>query len=109
MFSNASLKAFSHWYAEKGSQVYVIFRQSISMRFSSGEYVLKYLIINPFFFHRGRHSSNSSLVCTEALSMTTTVFFKRLAKFLKTRNNHSRMHRLFKDKRMQIILSVHEP
>jgi transposase len=51
LFSNASLKAFRHRYAEKGSQVYLIFRQSISMRFSSGEYVLKYLTINPFFFH----------------------------------------------------------
>jgi len=41
--------------------------------------------------------------------MTTTVFFKRFAKFLKTCNNYARMNRLFKDKWMQIILSVHKP
>src|SRR6266436_8103667 len=50
-------------------------RQSISIRLSSGAYGIKYLIINPFFFHRAIYSSNSSLRCMEELSITTTVFF----------------------------------
>src|ERR1700704_1555741 len=50
-------------------------RHSISIRFSSGAYGIKYLIINPFFFHRGRDSSNSSLLCMEELSIITTVLF----------------------------------
>src|SRR6201998_1459370 len=50
-------------------------RQSISIRLSSGAYGIKYLIVNPFFFHRVIYSSNSSLLCMEELSITTTVFF----------------------------------
>src|SRR6266536_3324724 len=50
-------------------------RHSISIRLSSGAYGIKYLIINPFFFHRAIYSSNSSLLCMEELSITTTVFF----------------------------------
>src|SRR5712671_3745797 len=49
-------------------------RHSISIRLSSGAYGIKYLIINPFFFHRAIYSSNSSLLCMEELSITTTVF-----------------------------------
>src|SRR5437870_881855 len=50
-------------------------RQRISIRLSSGAYGIKYFIINPFFFHRAIYSSNASLLCMEALSITTTVFF----------------------------------
>src|SRR5437870_3063539 len=37
-------------------------RQRISIRFNSGEYGLRYLMINPCFFQSERRSSNSSLV-----------------------------------------------
>src|SRR2546425_1013196 len=65
--------------------------------------------LNPHF-HCKRTSPRLSVeLPTEALSMTTTVFFERFAEFLKATNHHRGMHRLFKDKRMQIILSIHEP
>src|SRR6266487_2474085 len=75
MASNASFNAFRHAEAEKGNQVYLMRRHRISIRFNSGEYGGKYLMINPFFFQEGSLSSNSSLVWIDALSMTTTVFF----------------------------------
>src|SRR5260370_1550591 len=74
MVSNASLNAFRHVYAENGSQVYLMRRHRISIRFNSGEYGLRYLIINPCFFQYSIRSSNSSLRWMEALSTTTTVF-----------------------------------
>ena len=75
MVSNASLNALRHAEAENGNQVYLMRRHRISIKFNSGEYGGKYLIINPFFFQEGIRSSKSSLVWIDAWSMTTTVFF----------------------------------
>jgi len=74
MVSNASLNAFRHAYAENGNQGYLMRRHRISIRFHSGEYGRRYLMIKPCFFQEGRRSAKSSLVWIAALSMTTTVF-----------------------------------
>jgi hypothetical protein len=75
MASNASFNAFRHAEAENGSQVYVMRRHRMSIRFHSGEYGLRDLLINPCCFQEGRRSSHASLLWMEALSTTTTVFF----------------------------------
>src|SRR6266568_7753789 len=75
MSSNASIIAWRHEEAENGNQSYLMRRQRISIRFNSGEYGGRYLMINPCFFQQGTRSSNSSLLWIEALSTTTTVFF----------------------------------
>jgi hypothetical protein len=56
MSSNASLKALRHSYAENGSQVYLMRRHRISIRFHSGEYGGRYLTINPCCFQSGMRS-----------------------------------------------------
>src|SRR5712691_5417971 len=73
MSSNASIIALRHAEAEKGNQSYLMRRQRISIRFNSGEYVGRYLMINPCFFQKGIRSSNSSLLWIDALSIITTV------------------------------------
>ena len=55
--------------------MYLIRHHKISIRFNSGEYGLRYLMINPTYFQEGIWSSNSSLLWIDALSITTTVFF----------------------------------
>src|SRR2546425_4095753 len=52
-----------------------MFQESARRALCAGAYGIKYLIINPFFFHRGIDSSNSSLLCMEELSIITIVFF----------------------------------
>src|SRR5712691_7144501 len=74
MASNASFNAFRHAEAENGSQVYLMRRQRISIRFNSGEYVGRYLMSNPCFFQKGIRSAKSSLVWIDTLSIITTVF-----------------------------------
>src|SRR4030095_3810475 len=46
-----------------------------SIRCNSGEYGGRYLMTHPCFFQEGIRCSHSSLVCIDALSMITTVFF----------------------------------
>ena len=58
------------------NQVYVMRHQRISIRFNLREYGLRYLMIHPCFFQYGRHSSNSSLVWIDALSMTMQTLFE---------------------------------
>src|SRR5712691_12410667 len=74
MSSNASIIAWRHAEAEKGNQSYLMRRQRISIRFNSGEYGGRYVMINPCCFQYGTRSSHSSRLWMEALSTTPTVF-----------------------------------
>src|SRR5712664_2884558 len=73
MASNASLNALRHAYAEKGNQTYLMRRQRISIRFNSGEYGGRYVMIHPCFFQEGTRSSHASRLWMEAWSTTTTI------------------------------------
>jgi hypothetical protein len=67
-----TMEADQHWL--NGDQGYLMRRPRISIRLNSGEYGLRYLMLNLCGFQAGRRSSNASRVWIDALSMPTTVF-----------------------------------